>query len=128
MLKINGIDHININVKDLRKSIDFYKEVFGFQIMEEGTSSKSGAPYAIIGESQKAMLAIYETANLQGPTTLNHIGFNIKNFKDVVAVVEKLNIKTPDYGMIDYPSSQSLYIFDPDDNEIELSSVFAGGL
>ena len=128
MLKVNGIDHLNINVKNLNKSIEFYQSVFGFKVMEKGISTMSGAPYAIIGESKKAMLAIYESEDLSQATRLNHLGFNIENFEKVFLTTKKLNIKVADYGLVEYPKSKSIYIFDPDDNEIELSSVFTGGL
>ncbi|MFT6632986.1 MAG: catechol 2,3-dioxygenase-like lactoylglutathione lyase family enzyme [Bacteriovoracaceae bacterium] len=128
MLKVNGIDHININVKNLNKSIEFYQSVFGFKVMEKGISTMSGAPYAIIGVSKKAMLAIYESKDLLPATRLNHLGFNIENFEEISEIAKKFKIKVANYGLVEYPNSKSIYIFDPDDNEIELSSVFTGGL
>jgi catechol 2,3-dioxygenase-like lactoylglutathione lyase family enzyme len=36
MLNFNGIDHINMNVKNLDRSVTFYSDVFGFKVKEEG--------------------------------------------------------------------------------------------
>jgi catechol 2,3-dioxygenase-like lactoylglutathione lyase family enzyme len=129
MLNIKGIDHINMNVKNLAKSIEFYEKMFGFEVKESGVSPMSGNKFAIIGESNKAFLAIYEGSE---PSKLNHIGFNVENFELVLEAIKKHNIRVGDYGdengIVNYPQSKSIYIYDPDENEIELSSKFGGGL
>lgn len=118
-----------MNVTNLEKSIEFYEKVFGFKVYEKDISQMSGNKYAIIGQSNKAFLAIYESTQ---PTKLNHIGFNIDNFDDVLLAIKELKLKVGQYGdengIVDYPNSKSIYIYDPDDNEIELSSKFGGGL
>ncbi len=128
MLNFKAIDHININVSNLRNSIDFYQKLFNFKVHEEGVSPMSGAPYAIIGLSHKGFLAIYESKNLNRSSRVNHLGFNIEDFDNAVKKIKENGIRVADYGVVDYPDSKSIYIFDPDDNEIELSSKFGGGL
>lgn len=128
MLNFKGIDHINLNVSNLNNSIEFYKKVFGFEIHEEGNSPMSGAPYAIIGKSNVGFLAIYESKNSLQNSRVNHLGFNIDNFEEAVNFLKAENVKIADYGVVDYPDSKSVYILDPDENEIELSSKFGGGL
>lgn len=131
MLNINGIDHININVSNLNNTIKFYKELFGFKVHENGHSAMSGKEYAIIGISNKAFLAIYETKDTSELSRINHIGFNINNFDDVLKVVKENNLEVGGYGdengIVNYPNSKSIYLYDPDRNEIEISSVFGGG-
>ena len=36
MLKIKGIDHINMNVTNLKETIAWYQELFGHKVYEEG--------------------------------------------------------------------------------------------
>ena len=131
MLKANGIDHLNIYVNNLKESIDFYQKIFGFKIYEKGHGFANNYPYAIIGESQVLMLALYENKAASDEMRLNHIGINIDNFDDALKVIEKNSVEVSLYGdkkVIEYPNSKSIYIKDPDGNEIELSSKFAGGL
>lgn len=129
MLNIKGIDHINLNVTNLSKSIDFYTKLFGFHIAEKGLSPISGAEYAIIGHSNKAFLALYLSDKA---SELNHIGFNVENFDDVMQIVKEQGLKVGPYGdengVVNYPKSKSIYIYDPDNIEIEISSHFGGGL
>ena len=65
MLNFNGIDHINMNVKNLEESISFYKKLFGFEVKEKGSFSFKNAPFAIIGNSGIGMLCLYEKKELE---------------------------------------------------------------
>ena len=44
MLKVNALDHLNLNVKSLSETVEFYSKHFGFELKEEGVSAK-GNPY-----------------------------------------------------------------------------------
>lgn len=130
MFNFNGIDHLNITVKNLDKSVDYYQRIFGFKIMEEG--QYNGTPYKIIGISNKAMLCMYEKKDLKVENNnIGHFGFNIQFTKNIVEQLEAQDADVRYYNgeaTIQYPKSKSIYIHDPDGNQIELSEVFAGGL
>ena len=59
MVKINRIDHINMNVTDLKETLSFYNEIFGFTVKEQG--NRQGVEYAIIGLKDTVYLCVYET-------------------------------------------------------------------
>lgn len=131
MLKLKGIDHLNISVKNLDETIKFYRDIFGFEIKEKGVSPTSGRDYAIIGNSDRGFLAAYELKDFDSEKrgNINHLGFNIENFDKALDFLEKSNV-TIGYGegVIDYPQSKSIYVLDPNGIEIELSENFGGGL
>lgn len=103
MFNFYGIDHLNITVKNLEKSVDYYQRLFGFEVFESG--DYRGTPFKIIGLSNKAMLCMYENPKLEVQNNnIGHFGFNIEFTDDIV---EKL---------------------EANGNEIELSEKFAGGL
>ena len=58
MIKISGVDHINMNVKDLEASKKFYQSVFGFELKEAGF--RNGGNWAIVGVPGRLYLALYE--------------------------------------------------------------------
>ncbi len=131
MLNANGIDHLNMYVNNLEESISFYQKVFGFKVYEKGRGFSAAYPYAIIGKSKVLMLALYENHEAGSEKRLNHIGINITNFEEALEVIKDNSVEISIYGdkeIIEYPNSKSIYIKDPDGNEIELSSNFAGGL
>lgn len=135
MIKFNQIDHINFTVKDLDISSKFYKEVFGFEVFEEET--RNGSRYQIVGKSQKAMICLYEAKdeNIKrvdfGESRFNHIGFNVEFGDDIIKDLKSKDVEIVYFdgeAIIDYPDSKSVYIRDPDGNEIELSNNLTGGL
>jgi lactoylglutathione lyase len=137
MLKFNGIDHINMNVRNLEKSVSFYQDVFGFEVKEEGEyfspAAKRNIVFKIIGKSDKGMLALYEQKDLVQKSHINHLGFHISNFSIEQAQLlhdKKIPVQYFDElgGVVEYKNSHSIYIEDPDGNGIEVSSVFGGGL
>lgn len=133
MLNFNGIDHINMNVKNLEESISFYKKLFGFEVKESGKFSFKKVPFAIIGKSGLGMLCLYEKKELKenDKSHFAHIGFNIDFIPNLIQKLKDLKVEIVNYnesGIIDYPDSQSIYIKDPSGYEIELSKSFAGKL
>jgi len=132
MIEVNGIDHINISVKNIDRSLEFYKNTFDFDLKEGGVNS-SGRRYAIAGKSSKILFVFNETSEALGSGRINHIGINIADFDKMLSSVKELGLEVVDYGgdenkVTHYPNSRSLYILDPDGNEIELTSNFGGGL
>jgi len=126
MLEISAIDHINLNVKDLKKTIVFYQRLFGFEIKEEGV--REGAPYAIIGSNKRAFLALYESQEFNLDGFVNHFGFHIENFEEIMPTLIEQKVEYLYGGPYAYEKSRSVYIIDPNGIEIELSEKFGGDL
>ena len=55
-----SIDHVNMKVKNLDQSIQFYKNLFGFEVKQEENPNKLDAPSKIIG-NDAIKLCMYET-------------------------------------------------------------------
>lgn len=133
--KIKAIDHINMTVKNLRESIDWYEKVFGLEVKEEGRSN-SGNDYAIVGETGSIMLAIYQLE--QGKTLkideqshdgINHFGVEVEDFDQALINFKQHGVKINyNEAIFDYEKSRSFYITDPSGYEIEVAEVFGGGL
>jgi catechol 2,3-dioxygenase-like lactoylglutathione lyase family enzyme len=113
-------------VRNFKESVDFYKEVFGLELKEEG-KSMSGLDYKIVGLSGKLMLCLYEDPNVE-VKGLSHFGLNVENFSEVLEILQSKNIPYQYGGHVEYDNSRSVYIEDPSGYEIEISEVFAGGL
>ena len=121
-LKALSIDHANMNVKNLEESVDFYSTLFGFELKKDQPDQQS----KIIGD-KTIKLCLYEHSDLIFTKGINHIGFHIENFDEIVEKCKSLNITMP-YGVIEWESSRSVYIIDPNGYEVELSEVQGGGL
>ena len=122
-----SIDHVNMKVKNLQQSVEFYKNLFGFDIKQEKNPNKADAPSKIIG-NDKIKLCLYEIPDMRPEGGINHFGFNISNFDRVLDKCKKLNVEILYGGPIDWEKSRSVYIKDPNGYELELGEVDGGGL
>ncbi len=125
MLQTTGIDHLNLEVADLKKSVEFYEKLFGFEVLEDCPADNG----KIIG-TKAAKLCLYETPGFQEyrKVGLHHIGFNIENFDDVERRCAELGIDVMYGGTVNWPGSRSIYIQDPNGYELELTEVWGAGL
>ena len=126
-LKATSIDHVNMKVKDLEKSVKFYKNLFGFEIKQEENANKLDAPSKIIG-NDTIKLCLYEVPDMSPEGGIAHFGFNIANFNEVIEKCKELGVEVLYGGIVDWEKSKSIYIVDPSGYEIELGEVSGGGL
>jgi len=126
-LKATSIDHVNMKVKNLEKSVEFYKNLFGFEVKQEENPNKKDVPSKIIG-NDAIKLCLYEVPEMSPEGGIAHFGFNIANFDEIIAKCKDLGVEILYGGTIDWEKSRSVYIVDPSGYEIELGQVSGGGL
>ena len=126
-LNATSIDHVNMKVKDLEKSVEFYKNLFGFEIKQEENPNKIDAPSKIIG-NDTSKLCMYEIPDMSPEGGIAHFGFNIANFNKIIEKCKELGVEVLYGGIVDWERSKSVYIVDPSGYEIELGEISGGGL
>ena len=126
-LNAKSIDHVNMKVKNLIQSVEFYKNLFGFKIKQEENPNKLDAPSKIIGNNT-IKLCMYEVPTMSPEGGIVHFGFNIENFDQVIEKCKELNVEILYDGILDWEKSRSVYIVDPNGYEIELGQIAGGGL
>ncbi len=124
-LHTKGIDHVNLQVSDLKESITFWETLLGFQLLEDMPQDNG----VIIG-TKEAKLALYENPDLGKVERkgFSHLCFHISNFDSAIEICEQLNIKILYDGIVAWKQSNSLYIEDPNGYEIELTDTWGGAL
>ncbi len=124
-LRTTGIDHVNLQVKDLDESIEFWKQLLGFRVLEVMPEAKG----VIIG-TQEAKLALYENKHLGNVSDqgYSYVSFHIENFAAAIGFCKENNIPILYERVVAWPKSQSLYIKDPTGYEVELTDTWGGGL
>ena len=126
MIKVLGVDHAAISVRDLEASLKFYTEVLSLKITER-EYQKPGVEYfldcgtALIGLIQgdpNGEKHLLQDAGLGG----NHVSFRIptKDFDAAVADLKKRNVTITFEKKRE--RSWSVYFLDPDGNKLELTS------
>ncbi|MBA3612870.1 MAG: VOC family protein [Nitrospirales bacterium] len=123
-MKAQYLGHVVFYVKNLEQSLIFYRDVVGFQ--EVGQIFEGKAAALTSGRTHHEILLI-EVGDVPGPPSgrrrgLYHIGIKVgESLDDLRAAkqdLERAGIKIE--GMSDHTVSQSLYLQDPDGNEVEL--------
>lgn len=120
-----GIDHINLQVRNLEESCKFWYDILGFEVLEDMPKQNG----KIIGDSN-AKLALYENPGLSAERSdgFSHVSFHIENFSDIEKKCEELGLEIKYGGMVQWPQSRSVYITEPNGYEIEFSEKWGGGL
>ena len=127
-LKAISMDHVNMNVKNLTQSVEFYKNLFGFEIRKADNSpNKLDTPSQIIG-NDSIKLCLYEDPQMSTSGGIAHFGFHVANFDQIMDKCKELNVEVLYGGPVEFEKSRSVYIKDPSGYDIELSEVSGGGL
>ena len=123
-MKAHYLGHVVFYVKDIEVSLKFYRDLLGFQ--EIGKIFNGKAVALTSGRTHHELLLI-QVGDAPAPPSglrrgLYHIGIKIGDSLDDLrqAKQELKHAGVPITGMSDYTISQSLYLADPDANEIEL--------
>jgi lactoylglutathione lyase len=130
MIEIQRIDHLNMGVRNIAETAEFYRGLFGFEEKERGIG-KEGEPFAIIGRADRVYLCIYEYGDLPLPDDnlfIHHFGLHVDDFDRALKELEERGIEL-NYGcVVQQGKSRSAYITDPNGYEIELAEKLGGDL
>ena len=123
-LKATIIDHLNLDVRDFKETFEFYNKVFGFELLADQPERNC----QIVG-NEHVKLCFYQVFDLELGQGLNHLGFHISNYDEIIEVCKTLGVPVLYEGTEKvWEKSKSLYIEDPNGYEIELSLIEGGGL
>lgn len=122
-LKAHFLGHVVFYVRDMETSLDFYRDLLGFE--EVGSRGRDAVALSS-GRTHHEILLI-RVGPAPGPLAghrlgLYHIGIKVGDSLDELrsARDELLAAGVTIDGMSDHTVSQSLYLRDPDGNEVEL--------
>ncbi len=123
-MNVHYLGHVVFYVKDLERSLGFYRNLLGFK--EVGRIFNGAAAALTSGRTHHELLLI-AVGDAPGPPAgrrrgLYHIGIKVGDSLDELrqAKRELDGAGIPIDGMSDHTVSQSLYLKDPDGNEVEL--------
>jgi catechol 2,3-dioxygenase len=130
-MEIKELGHVVLYVRDVQCSADFYRDVLGWRQIVPEPADRPHVPIAAFaapgGRTHHELLLIEvgsDAAAVPAGRRLGmyHFGLKVGDTDDELrAALQRLNeTGTPVLGASDHTVTHSLYIADPDGNEIEL--------
>lgn len=123
-MKAHYLGHVVFYVKDLQRALGFYRDLLGFQ--EVGRIFNGAAAALTSGRTHHELLLIQVGDAPRPPTGhrlgLYHIGIKVGDSLDELRAAKR-ELEAAGVvinGMSDHTVSQSLYLRDPDGNEVEV--------
>jgi len=108
-VRVFGINHIALEVTDVKKAVAFYTDVFDLRANDQG----EGDAFFQIGEHQ--FMALFEVETMK-PDGVRHFGFIVRDEKQIAEVREKVTTK---YGLKLIPGFRCDF-HDPFGNRIQV--------
>lgn len=126
-IKIRGINHVALRVRDLEASTGFYKNVLGFSEEVErflGVIAMLRAPRSS-NHHDLALLQIGPDAADDNPCAVGmwHFAFEVETMDDLVTARDRLAAAGCLEKETDHGATKSVYGHDPDTNTFELTWI-----
>ena len=121
-MKLEGIDHVAVGVRDIDRSAEWYIDVLGFERLHEGMWN--GVP-TFIGKGNTG-IALFP-AN-QEPKTSAHRGIRMLHLafradrESFLAAQQELKKRGIKFEFQDHEISHSIYFRDPDGHQLEITT------
>ncbi|HET6380274.1 MAG TPA: VOC family protein [candidate division Zixibacteria bacterium] len=122
MLRPLGIGHVVLKVRDLDRSLAFYRDLLGFSV--SGEMSNVMVFLTATGENHHDLALLRVGANAPSPLPtavgLYHVAIRLPDLDALREARDILARRGLLKGSADHGVSRSLYTADPDGNDIEL--------
>jgi len=127
-MAIHRLNHAVLYVRDVRRSVEFYRDVLGFQPLSDMAALKGAAFLQAEGSSNDHDLGLFEVgadagASQAGRQTvgLYHLAWEVETLADLKRIAAKLADAGALAGASDHSTTKALYGADPDGIEFEVS-------
>ncbi len=132
-MAIHRLNHAVLFVRDVARSVDFYRDVLGFEVLFD--AENQAAFLRAEGSSNDHDLGLFQMGSQAGPsgagrTTvgLYHLAWEVDTLRDLEQLQIKLAAGDALAGASDHSTTKSLYGHDPDGLEFEIAWIVPADL
>ncbi len=125
MIKVSGLDHIGLKVTDLDRSLRFYHDVLGLEVVHTSGPHPNGGRSATVRVGGQMLDIFYRPdfveADRDKPVGMDHVCLTLDgdSMEDVLEDLRRQDVEIM-WGPVTRGRSTSVYVFDPDGIHVEL--------
>jgi catechol-2,3-dioxygenase len=127
-MPVRRLNHAVLFVRDVERSVAFYRDVLGFAPIEGMAELKGAAFLRAPSSTNDHDLGLFEVGAQAGPSGagratvgLYHLAWEVETLADLAAIAETLQERGALAGATDHATTKALYAKDPDGLELEVS-------
>jgi len=122
-VKVQKLLHTRMRVSDMERTIRFYTDVLGLEVLEQKVSPR-GSQLAFLKVSNSDELIELCSFPASGPVTVQedlvHLAFQVENLDETIAQLGAKQVKITDGPTTTSSGSRFIFIDAPDGYEVEL--------
>ena len=128
-MRITGIHHITLLVSNVERSLAFYRNVLGMQLVKQTVNDDDGsARHFIFGDAEgQPLVTCLEYPDLDegkvGRGSTHHFALAVESEEELAAWRSYLTEKgVPTTDVLDRTGAKSIYLRDPDGHIVEIAT------
>jgi len=115
---MNKLDHVGVYVKDLERSLSFYKQVFGWNVIREFGSGEAKIAVVDIGGGLLELVQRPGSPGKAPEGNWNHLALHVDDWEGKVRKLEGMGLELRKVTMTD--GSHIAFFKDPDGHTVEI--------
>jgi len=124
MIKLTRLGHLLLRVSDLNRSLKFYCDLMGFELVERGEGGHKQTAFLSLRESGHTV-DLVEVGSVQfaenSHAVLHHFALQVDSYDDLRdAYFELIDGGIHVFKATDHVTQKSIFIRDPDGNIVEI--------
>ena len=125
MIRPKALDHLALKVTDMDKTLHFYHQVLGLELLRTSGPNAEGGRSAVVQAGGQKIDILYRpdfvSADKEKPVGLDHLCLimDAASVDDLMAHLQQSNVEIF-WGPVERHSSTSVYVYDPDGVHVEL--------
>ena len=125
MLNVTGLDHLGLKVTDMDRSLHFYHDVLGLEIVHTSGPHANGGRSATLRAGGEKLDVFYRpdfvSADRDKPVGMDHLCLTVDSdsMEQVLEALQQDDVEVM-WGPVTRGGTTSVYVFDPDGIHVEL--------
>ncbi len=128
MLRPKSLDHLALKVTDMDKTLHFYHQVLGMELLRTSGPNAEGGRSAVLQAGGQKIDVFYRpdfvSADKDKPVGMDHLCLIMETdaVEDIMTELQQADVEIF-WGPVERHGSTSVYVYDPDGVHVELRVV-----